>query len=299
MLFLILNKTYKIRKSKINFQENNTQICTIFVEKIDLMNSILYLKNKACKVAIEAGELISFEKDNLEYIHQKGSKGWRNSDIEMFPVIGPISKNNFRIHTQKGDAIQDQHGMLRELDYALVSSSENTAKFIKKYQKKTPITNSKFPKKSSEAQLSWPFDFTFEKQFRLENNTLKIDFILTSEEKMPFMLGYHPAFLLSNTGNEILTSHTKKTTLSEIQKAGDNAFPFLDCNQITLENIGRKHLEITTTGFHNFMIWSPVNNMLCIEPITQYTSYTDEKFSEKNMRLSEGKNNFSFEIKVL
>ena len=113
------------------------------------MSSIVYLKNKACKVAIEEGELISFKKGNLEYIHQKGSKGWRNSDIEMFPIIGPISKNNFRVHTQKGDAIQDQHGLLRELDYTLVSSDENTAKFSKKYKENTPIINSKFPKKSS------------------------------------------------------------------------------------------------------------------------------------------------------
>ncbi|MFT6749545.1 MAG: galactose mutarotase-like enzyme, partial [Flavobacterium sp.] len=151
------------------------------------MNSVLYLKNKACKVAIETGELVSFQKDNLEYIHQKGSKGWRNSDIEMFPIIGPISKNNFRVHTKKGDAIQDQHGLLRELDYTLVSSDENTAKFIKKYQGNTEIANSKFPKKSSEAQLSWPYDFTFEKQFHLENNVLKINFKLTSEVGMPFM----------------------------------------------------------------------------------------------------------------
>ena len=263
------------------------------------MSSILYLENTNCKVAIEAGELISFKSDSVEYIHQKGSAGWRNSDIEMFPVIGPISKNNFRVHTKNGDAIQDQHGLLRELSYTLVSSNENAASFIKKYTKNTTIINSKFPKKSTEEKLFWPFDFTFEKQYRLENNTLKIEFILTSEEGMPFMLGYHPAFLLSDTGNEVLSSKTKKASLAAIQKVGDNAFPFLNCNKITLENIGRKHLEITTTGFNNFMIWSPVNNMLCIEPITQYTSYTDEKFSEENMRLSEGKNNFSFEIKVL
>jgi hypothetical protein len=263
------------------------------------MSSIVYLKNKECRVAIEEGELISFQKGNLEYIHQRGSKGWRNSDIEMFPIIGPISKNNFRVHTQKGDAIQDQHGMLRELNYTLISSDENTAKFIKKYQENTPIINSKFPKKSSESQLSWPYSFTFEKQFYLENNVLKIDFILTSEKGMPFMLGYHPAFLLSSTGAETLTSNDIKITLDEIYKVGHNAFPVLNSNKITLENRNRNHLEISTKGFDNFMLWTEVDNMLCIEPITQYTSYTDEKFSEKNMRLSEGKNNFSFEIKIL
>ena len=263
------------------------------------MNSIVYLKNDNCAVAIEKGELISLKKNDFEYIHQKGSKGWGNSDIEMFPVIGPTSKNKYTIHTKKGDATQDQHGLLRELEYVLVSSDEKTALFIKEYQKNTKIRNSKFPKKSIEKDLFWPFDFTFEKKFYLENNTLKIDFIITSSKGMPYMLGYHPAFLLSNSGKETLIVNDKKITLSEIQDAGHNAYPVLNTEKIVLENINKNHLEISTTGFNNFMLWTQVENMLCIEPITQYTSYTDQKFSEDNMRLSEEKNNFSFKIKTL
>jgi len=47
------------------------------------------------------------------------------------------------------------------------------------------------------------------------------------------------------------------------------------------------------------MLWTEVDNMVCIEPITQYTSYTDQKFSEKNMSLSEGENKFSVVVKVM
>ncbi|MEE9407462.1 MAG: aldose 1-epimerase [Polaribacter sp.] len=263
------------------------------------MSSRVLLENKACKVAIEKGELISFTKDNLEYIHQKGNKGWRNSDDEMFPVIGPTSKNNFRVHTKNGDAIQDQHGLLRELEYVLISSDEKSAKFIKKYKKNTQINNSKYPVKSTEKELSWPFNFTFEKNFTLENDVLKIEFIINSNEGMPFMLGYHPAFMLSNSGDETLEANSKTFTLDDVYKAGSNAFPILNSDKIILKNIDRKYLEITTKNFNNFMLWTEVDNMLCIEPITQYTSYTDQKFSEKNMRLSEGKNTFSIAIKIL
>ncbi|MEJ6675793.1 MAG: aldose 1-epimerase [Polaribacter sp.] len=189
--------------------------------------------------------------------------------------------------------------MLRELDYVLISSNENTASFFKKYKKNTAINNSKYPNKSSEKNLSWPFDFTFEKKFLLENNTLKIDFIITSNKGMPYMLGYHPAFLLSNSGKETIIINGKKIKISEIQDAGHNAYPVLNTEKIVLENINRNHLEISTTGFNNFMLWTQVENMLCIEPITQYTSYTDQKFSEENMRMSEGKNNFSVAIKIL
>ncbi len=263
------------------------------------MNSEIQLKNLNSAAIIINGELTSFKKNGFEFIHQKGNKGWRNSDDEMFPVIGPTAKNNFIVHTKKGDAIQDQHGLLREIKYTAISSDENSAKFTKKYTKNTHIKNSKFPVKSTEEHLFWPFDFTFEKNFRLENDVLKIDFIINSEKGMPFMLGYHPAFLLSDSGNEILISDDKKITLSDVYKAGSNAFPVLNTDKITLKNIDRNDVEISTKGFNNFMLWTEVNNMLCIEPITQYTSYTDQKFSEENMSLSEGKNIFSVEIKVL
>ncbi len=250
-------------------------------------------------VTIEKGELISFIVNNKEYIHQKGNKGWRRSDDEMFPVIGPTSKNNFRMHTKKGEAIQDQHGLLRELDYEIFYENETCVKFIKSYAANTKVKNAKFPEKSTEPFLNWPFDFSFEKHFTLQEGILKIDFILTSAKGMPYMLGYHPAFMLSDTGKETLVTNDKKITLEDIYEAGHNAFPVLNTNKIILKNINRNDLEITTTGFDNFMMWTQVDNMLCIEPITQYTSYTDQNFSEENMRISNGKETFSFQIKVL
>lgn len=113
------------------------------------------------------------------------------------------------------------------------------------------------------------------------------------------MLGYHPAFMLSNTGNETLISNDTEITLADVYKAGSNAFPVLNADKIILKNIDRNDLEITTKGFHNFMLWTEVDNMLCIEPITQYTSYTDQKFSEENMSISKGENSFSVTIKVI
>lgn len=262
-------------------------------------STIILLKDKNSIVKIENGELISFQENGIEYIHQKGNKGWRKSDDEMFPVIGPTDKNNFKVHTQQGDAIQDQHGLLRELAYSLISSDENSVRFIKKYTKNALVINSKFPTKSTEENLFWPYDFSFEKSFTLINGILKIDFIITSNENMPFMLGYHPAFLLSDTGAEILKTATKKITIKDVMEVGNNAFPVLNTDRITLQNINKNNIEITTKGFGNYMLWTEVNNMLCIEPITHYTSYTDQKFSEKNMSLSKGKNAFSVAIAIV
>ncbi|MFC4267942.1 aldose 1-epimerase [Polaribacter marinivivus] len=260
---------------------------------------MITLRNDNSLVKIDNGELVSFTVNGVEFIHQKGNKGWRKSDDEMFPIIGPTAKNNFRVHTKKDDAIQDQHGLLRELDYQLISNNEVTAIFKKDYKANTKIKNSKFPEKSSEEFLTWPFDFSFEKHFKIENSELKIDFVILSEKEMPFMLGYHPAFLLSNTGKETFESDHKIYTLQDVYKAGSSAFPILNTDTIVLKNIDKPHLEITTKGFNNFMLWTEVDNMVCIEPITQYTSYTDQKFSEKNMSLTSIKDIFSVTIKIL
>ena len=264
------------------------------------MSTPILLSNTNFKVLIDKGELISFKNNTDEFIHQKGNKGWRKSDDEMFPVIGPTSKNNFRVETKAGTSILDQHGLLRELDYVLVDTNKTTATFKKEYKKNTIVKNSKFPEKSSEAYLNWTYDFIFEKKFTLHKNSLTIDFIISSKKDMPFMLGYHPAFLLSNTTEEIIEINDKKFTINEVLKAGSNAFPILNTNKLILKNKDKNDVEISTSGFNNFMLWTEVNNMLCIEPITHYTSFSDQKYSEKNMLLSKGDNNiFSVCIKVL
>ncbi len=42
------------------------------------------------------------------------------------------------------------------------------------------------------------------------------------------------------------------------------------------------NIRISTKGFHNFMLWTEVTNMVCIEPITAYP-YTDKKALGKEL----------------
>jgi len=106
-------------------------------------------------VKIDKGELVSYSVAGYEFIHQKGSPGWRNADTEMFPIIGPTNDANFKVMTPKGAAIQDQHGLLRELTYEGIHQTETKAVFEKKYLANTAIENSKFPAKSTEEKLAW------------------------------------------------------------------------------------------------------------------------------------------------
>ena len=219
-------------------------------------------------VKIDEGELVGYSAEGHEYIHQKGSPGWRNSDTEMFPIIGPTNEANFRVTTPKGAAVQDQHGLLREMTYQLVSQTET------KYVSGTPVKNSKYPSKSIEEYLSWPYNFEFTKSFEILENGLRIQFKITAEEGMPFMLGYHPAFKLTSERASIKTAE-RTIALQEVLDVGSRALPVMNCNSLTLVDVGE--LIIKTEGFGNFMLWTEVPNMLCIEPITFYPYAVSQK----------------------
>ncbi len=232
------------------------------------------LKNKNATVCIDKGELVGYVVNGHEFIHQKGSPGWGSSDTEMFPIIGPVDQANFRVSTPKGEAIQDQHGLLRQFDYDLISQSETRAVFQKNYKAGTEITNSKYPAKSTEPLMSWPYDFQFEKSFHLTETGLEVTFKITGEKNMPFMLGYHPAFKL-HTESPTITANNKEITLDEVLAVGSRALHVPDCTSITLKD--EKEVAITTEGFGNFMCWTEVRNMVCIEPISFYPYAVEQK----------------------
>ena len=231
------------------------------------------LSSGKAKAIIEEGELVSYQLSDFEYIHQKGSTGWRNSDTEMFPVIGPTADAGYRVHVPRGNAIQDQHGLLRELDYEQLSSTETTAQYVKSYKAGTVINNSKFPDKSTAQLLIWPFNFKFYKSFKLTENNLEISFRISGEKDMPFMLGYHPAFKLY-TDNPIVIADDQTITLDSVMAAGSRALEVADCQSIILKD--QKNLSIKTEGFSHFMLWTEVPNMICIEPITFYPYGIDQ-----------------------
>ena len=240
------------------------------------------LKWKELKVEIDAGELVSLIKDKHEYMHQKESPGWGHSDTEMFPVIGPTEKANFKVKTPVDDAVLDQHGLLRELDYKLGEHNTRSAVYKKVYKANTKVKNSKFKKNEKltidttahPEFLSWPYDFKFEKSFKLLENGIAITFTITGDKDMPYMLGYHPAFKLQSDQPVITTSQCS-VHLEEVLAVGSRALSVLDCSHITLKD--KYEVNIETKGFSHFMLWTEVKNMVCIEPITFYPYAVNQK----------------------
>jgi len=239
------------------------------------------------KVGIDAGELVSYQVDGHEYIHQKGSPGWRNSDSEMFPIIGPTSKAEFQVQTPKDIAIQDQHGLLREMDYELVSQTGTEVVFQKKYEARTQVKNSKYPEKSNKEYLFWTYDFLFQKQFLLTESGLEITFKVSGERDSPFMLGYHPAFKLYSA-DPVIVAGKKNIGLDEVLAVGSRAMEVPNCEDILLKD-GERKLQIKTKDFGNFMLWTEVRNMVCIEPITFYPYTVEQRNLHEGFRYLDNK----------
>lgn len=259
-------------------------------------NVILKSNDRTCKVSIDSGELISFKKFGEELIHQKGSPGWVKSDIEMFPIIGPSHTNKNKVSTTRGVCIQGQHGFLRELSYQLAEKTETKAVYKKNYKANSKINSHRFPDKSKEEFVYWPYDFTFSKTFELFDDALHIHFELNSDKGMPFMFGYHPAFQLSGKGDEIIKIQKQKITLNQVLEKGGAAYPFFDVKKLSLIKKEGYNIHIKTQGFNNFMFWTEVKNMICIEPITQYPDLKTQNYFDKNMRISKGNEDFSISI---
>lgn len=235
---------------------------------------MIELKNEDALVRIEQGELVGFVVNEHQFIHQKGSPGWGSSDTEMFPIIGPVNEAGYRVQVPRSNAIQDQHGLLRELKYHLVSNTKTNAVFRKEYRAGTPVENSKYPERSPKRFLAWPYGFQFEKSFHLREKQLEIAFKVSGERDMPYMLGYHPAFKL-HAENPIIETPTTKITLDEVLEVGSRALQVADTNRIILHDI--QELTIQTEGFGHFMCWTEVRNMVCIEPITFYPYAVDQR----------------------
>ncbi len=240
---------------------------------------MITLQYKNHNLKIDAGELVGYNVDGHEYIHQKGSPGWRSSDTEMFPIIGPTAEAKFQVQTPRDIAVQDQHGLLREMEYELISQTETEVVFQKKYKAHAPVKNSKYPEKSNRKFLFWTYDFLFQKQFLLKESGLEITFIVSGERDSPFMLGYHPAFKLHSENPEIVAGK-ERISLDDILEVGSRAFEVPNCEEILLKD--GKQLHIKTEGFGNFMLWTEVPNMVCIEPITFYP------YAVKQWNLHEG-----------
>lgn len=93
------------------------------------MNTIL--ENETMKITIseKGAEITSLirKKDNAEYIWQADSKYWGRHAPLLFPIVGRVKNNKYRIG--KKEYTLSQHGFVRDMNFDQIEKNSNSVLF--------------------------------------------------------------------------------------------------------------------------------------------------------------------------
>lgn len=237
-------------------------------------------------------------------INREHFDGWGNSEIIMFPLVGPAGSSwkktpNIRL---------DQHGLSRNLEWRTIDRNETGATLLQTYRAGEKIKNPKFNENKPHLEyLFWPFNFELKKSFKLSPNKLEIGFEVTnnSDESMPYQFGWHPAFRMIEDGEfDLLNQNLDFESLKKYCST-NTVLSLPNQEQISYSN-GEEGILVESKGFGNMMLWAPENSkgMFCIEPVTRipdlsnnYESVADQKYPR--LLLANESQKYSVTIEVM
>ncbi len=147
------------------------------------------VKNEALTVTVDSkgAELRSMinNETGREYLFQADPAYWNRTSPVLFPFVGGTKEKTYYYNGVKYEA--RQHGFARDMEFSLVSQTENELWFE---LKDTP-----------ETRENYPFSFTLSLGYRLTGKTVTVLWKVANDggETMHFSIGGHPAFLCDLT----------------------------------------------------------------------------------------------------
>ncbi|MFD3450264.1 aldose 1-epimerase family protein [Microbacteriaceae bacterium 4G12] len=253
---------------------------------------IVKLENELLKVlsSNNGAELISIKgkQDNIEYLWTADSKYWGRHSPILFPIVGRLKDDKYRIGQQEFKL--NQHGFARDCEFELVENKDNNIIYR--------LTS------CNESLKKYPYKFELYVEYNLNQNNLEVKYKVKNidNKKIYFSIGAHPGFncpLLEgedmedyylefnkneNARREIfdqdlhLYTGESKVVLkdSNILKLSKElftqdalVFKNLNSNKVALKsNSNNKVLTMDFEGFPYLGIWSRSDEapFVCIEP---------------------------------
>lgn len=253
------------------------------------------LNNTKLKVEISSkgAELTSIQSksDCYEYLWQADPEYWNRHAPILFPIVGKLKEDQFVYDGKKYHLTQ--HGFARDLEFNLIEKSDDKAIF--------GLEN------SLNSLSVYPFHFALKVIYQLIDNKIKVTYRVenvSSDEKMYFSVGAHPAFNVPNFENaklsfaseadfcQIPVNEEVLLKLDEKQMIGIKAFdlsrevfkegvliyetPKKTSVLLDLTDINKK-IKVSYDNMDSLGIWSPYPKdapFVCIEP---WCGLADEK----------------------
>lgn len=261
----------------------------------------------------EGAELTSIQgRDGIEYLWQADPQVWGRHAPVLFPVVGKLSENQYRL---KGNTYpMSQHGFARDRVFKIAQQTDNAVTFR--------LSD------SQDTQQMYPYKFMLEIAYTLEGNTLSVGYTIYNQDKEAIFatIGGHPAFtcplpnlgkrsdyqlvfeqvesagthLLENgnfSGETVLALDNTKILPIDDHLFDHDALVFkeLISNSVTLQHkSGKRVVTMNFADFPYLGIWSKNQTapFVCIEPWIGLADTKDFKgdFTQKEgmQRIEEG-----------
>ena len=243
---------------------------------------IITISNPTLSATINTlgAELITLVKNNKNYIWTVDETYWNKTSPILFPIVGRLKNDSY---TFNGKTYQlPRHGFARNMEFSFDKKSDSQVIFELN--------------ESEETKTNYPFDFKLLIAYTLMENELVIEYFVRnqSDEVLPFSIGAHPAFAISdkfenyslqfNAADTFETHHLEnesfngKTTLVETKNNAISlnynlfekdalVFKQLKSNEVVLKNKDKSILKVNFDHFPYLGIWTKENApFLCIEP---------------------------------
>lgn len=268
---------------------------------------IVEIKSENVKVQclLEGAMLHSLVKDEIEYLWQGDKKYWAGQAPVCFPITG-VLRDSKAVAFGKPCEMK-RHGVARINPFEIREQGANFVSFVQ---------NS-----SEETKKAFPFDYSLEIRYTVLKNSVTTRYTVknTGKDRLPFVIGGHPAFNCPLESGEKFEDYTVEfsgavnqkclrpdveTGLVDISKRYDVLdapnkinldHSLFDLDAMVFDNIkpksavlsaGSRGVKIDYQDFDNLLVWSSSNggNFVALEPWTGISTCSDEDSVFENKR---------------
>lgn len=264
-------------------------------------------KNVKVELTIDGAMLTSLKKDGIEYLWQGDSEHWSGQAPVCFPIVGVLPEGGALAFGKPCN--MKRHGVARISPFEVEYNNESKIAFVQHSCEQT--------------RAAYPFDYTLVIRYSVCGDTVTNEYIITNNgaDKMPFVIGGHPAFNCPLCDGERFEDYrvvfdrkmTKSilrpdhiTGLVDVEKRFEmlrdsDAIPmrhdlFEENDAMIFDNIESKSatligkngrgVRLDFEDMSNLLIWSACNNadFVALEPWTGISHCSDENEVFENKR---------------
>ena len=258
-------------------------------------------------LGLEGAQLNSLTKNGREYLWQGNPDFWAGQAPVCFPIVGVLPGGKAKAFGK--DCNMKRHGVARINPFEVFEQQKNSVTFVQK--------------SSEETKKQFPFDYELKIKYTIVGDTVTNEYMITNtgNEKLPFVIGGHPAFNCPVDEDECFEDYkivfdrpvTKPclrpdhhTGLVDADKKYDvmhgtdtlvlkhdlfeekDALIFEDCESKSVTLIGKngRGVRVDFQDMNNLLIWSAVGHapFVALEPWTGISSCSDEDGTFENKR---------------